>query len=165
MIISRRVAWRRARVSSWCWRTASSAVREWGPGWGGCGGLGEDGLDGGAEGGAGFGAEVGEQAAADAVVDADGVGLAVAAVEREHELVVEAFAERVGGGGFFELTDDLAVAVGAEGRVVEGFQGGEAVFFQDGGFGAADVAVGAAVEGGAAPEGECGAEQGWRGRG
>jgi hypothetical protein len=122
-------------------------------------------LDGGAEGGAGFGAEVGEQAAADAVVDADGFGLAVAAVEREHELVVDAFAERVGGGGFFELTDDLAVAVGAEGRVVEGFQGGEPVFLQDGGFGAADVAWAQPSRAGPRQRASAARSRGWRGRG
>ncbi len=112
-----------------------------------------------AQGGARLDTEFVHQAVARPFVHAERLRLPAAAVQGDHQQVVEPFPHGVIGGELHQLAGDLAVAPGAQIRVVHHLQRGQPVFLELGRLARADVAEHAALQSRAAPQRQRPAQQ------
>ncbi len=92
-----------------------------------------------------------DQRRSQASVHRERVGLPRAAVQREHELSVEALVEREFGDQRFEVGDDRGVLAEIETRVDECFDGAEPELLESGRFGHCELGVAKLSKGLAAP--------------
>ena len=89
------------------------------------------------------------------LVDLQRLGLAVGAIEREHELAAEPLAKRMAGHERLELADELAVAAEGEIGLDPLFERRELKLFEACDLGLCERFVGEVDKRGTAPEGEC----------
>jgi len=101
---------------------------------------------------AGVDAELAGEQAADPAVGGERVGLAAAAVQRQHELAVQPLAQRVGGYELFQLGGELIVPAQGQVGVDPGLQRGQPQLLQPGRLGPGERVVGQVGQHRAAPQ-------------